>query len=151
MPTRSDGFPARLLMTALALVWLAVTAVTAAASRSPVASKTDTAAVTQTTGFAGDETCATCHDTEAKGLHATLHGKAQNTTTPAAQEGRSCETCHGPGQKHVESGNKADIKQFTALSARDANDACLSCHAKKSAHSTFEGSMHDARNRRRRS
>ena len=146
MPTRSDGFPARLLMTAFTLVWLAVTGVAAAGSRSPAAPKNDAAAVTQTTGFVGDETCATCHDTEAKALRATLHGKAQNTNTPAAQECRACETCHGPGQKHVDSGNKADIKRFAALSAREANDACLSCHAKKATHSAFEGSMHDARN-----
>ncbi|HZR25677.1 MAG TPA: DmsE family decaheme c-type cytochrome [Vicinamibacterales bacterium] len=100
----------------------------------------------QTTGFVGDETCSTCHDSQAKGLHETLHGKAQNSKTPAAKNGQACETCHGAGQKHVESGNKADIKRFNALSARDANDACLSCHAKNASHVEFQGSMHDARN-----
>lgn len=143
MRTRGDGFPARLLATALVFLCVMAIGLAAAGSRNPSAPKT--ASVTQTTGFVGDETCATCHESEGKGLHATLHGKAQNSKTPAAQNGQSCETCHGPGQKHVESSKKEDIRRFTALSARDANETCLSCH-NKGAHADWQGSMHDARN-----
>ena len=119
-------------------------ALAAIGSKSATASKavpTDA----QTTGFVGDDTCATCHDTEAKAMRATLHGKSQNARTPAAKDGRACETCHGPGQKHVDSGKKEDIKRFTVMSAREANDTCLSCHVKGN-HSEWQGSMHDARN-----
>jgi DmsE family decaheme c-type cytochrome len=144
MRTRGDGFPARLLATALATLGVAVIGLAAADSRSTPAPKAP--AVTQTTGLVGDETCATCHETQAKGLHESLHGKAQNSKTPAATEGQACETCHGPGQKHVDSGKKEDIKRFNVLPARDANDTCLSCHAKNASHVEFQGSMHDARN-----
>src|SRR5579864_5040881 len=142
MPKRGDGFPARLLATALALVGVAVIGLTAASSRSPGTSAA--APAVQATGFVGDETCATCHDSEAKGFHESLHGKAQNSKTPAAKTGQACETCHGPGQKHVDSGKKEDIKRFSAISARDANETCVTCH-NRGEHAEFQGSMHDAR------
>jgi DmsE family decaheme c-type cytochrome len=145
MRTRGDGFPALLLATALATLSVAAIAPAAADSRSTPTPKS-AAAVTETAGLVGDETCATCHEGEAKALHNTLHGKAQNSKTPAATEGRACETCHGPGQKHVDSGKKEDIKRFNVLAAREANDTCLSCHAKNASHVEFQGSMHDARN-----
>jgi DmsE family decaheme c-type cytochrome len=147
MSIRSDGFPARRLATALTILWATTIGLAAAGARSAPAPKAAApAAITQTTGFVGDETCATCHDTQAKALHQTLHGKAQNAKTPAARNGQACETCHGPGQKHVDSSKKEDIRRFTAMSAREANDTCLSCHAKGGAHTEWQGSMHDARN-----
>lgn len=144
MPNQWDGFPARLSATALAVVCLGIIGLAAANSKSSSAASA-AAGAAQTTGFVGDETCAGCHDTEANAMRHTLHGKAQNTRTPAAKNGQACETCHGPGQKHVESGNKADIKRFNALPAREANNACLSCHSKGN-HAEWQGSMHDARN-----
>ncbi len=144
MSNRRDGVDARLVATALAVLSLAAIGVAAAESKATPAPGAAIDAV-QTTGFVGDETCATCHDTEAKAMGETLHGKSQNPRTPAARDGRACETCHGAGQKHVDSGKKEDIRRFSALSARDANDACLSCHNKGN-HAEWQGSMHDARN-----
>ena len=137
MRKRSDGFPARPLVTALVLVCSAAISLAAASGRA--------APSPQTAGLVGDDTCATCHDSEAKGLHQTLHGKAQNVRTPAAKTGQTCETCHGPGQKHVDSGKKEDIRRFNVMSARTVNETCLTCHNKGS-HANFLGGMHDARN-----
>jgi DmsE family decaheme c-type cytochrome len=165
MRKRSDGFPARQLVTALALVCTAAItmaaaqglaspaagggAVQAATLSAPTAGlsrrSSEGAKADQSTGYVGDDTCTTCHDTEGKALHQTLHGKAQNTRTPAAKTGQACETCHGPGQAHVETGDKTKIKRFTAMSAKDVNGTCLSCHT-KGGHVNFEGGMHDARN-----
>jgi DmsE family decaheme c-type cytochrome len=156
MQRRSDGFPAKVLVAALVFAWamaIGVAAATASATVPPNAppaapaanAVTASAPAAQASGFVGDETCATCHESEQKGLHNTLHGKSQNAKTPAARAGQSCETCHGPGQAHVESGDPAKIKRFEKISARAANDACLSCHS-KGAHATWQGSMHDARN-----
>ena len=148
MRKRSDGFPARQLATALVLVCLGAIAMAAKApAPGPTRPSPAGATASQVTGIVGDETCATCHDSEAKGLHQTLHGKSQNGKTPAAKAGQACETCHGPGQKHVDSGKKDDIVRFATLKARDANDACLSCHAKNATHAAgWQGSLHDARN-----
>ena len=144
MPRRRVGFPAGLLVTALVVAWGMTAGLATASSGPPSPSPAPPAA--QASGFVGDETCATCHESEGKGLPQTLHGKAQNVRTPAAKNGQTCETCHGPGQKHVDSGNKEDIKRFSALSARDVNATCLTCHEKNSAHTQWQGSMHDARN-----
>jgi len=144
MTLRSDGFPARTLVTALALVWISAAGV-AAASERPATPRSIPSAPAQPANFVGDETCATCHESEGKSLNATLHGKAQNVRTPAGRTGQACETCHGPGQKHVDSGKKEDIRRFTAMSARDVNGTCLTCHS-KGAHADWNGSMHDARN-----
>src|SRR5262249_46421014 len=132
MNSRRDGFPARTLVTGLARVWCAAIGVTGASGgpqtlqpSGPLASHSATAAAAthsaapppsdpaQANNFVGEETCVTCHEAEGKSIHATLHGKAQNARTPAGKTaGQSCEVCHGPGQKHVDSGNKEDIHRF---------------------------------------
>src|SRR5258708_6418383 len=128
MRLRSDGFPAMTLVTALAIAW--AIGIGLAAGQAPTGSTAPPAATTparivapapasadaQASGFVGDETCTTCHEREGKGLGATLHGKAQNVRTPAAKTGQSCETCHGPGQAHVDTGDKSKIKRFNAMS-----------------------------------
>ncbi len=138
-----------MLVTALAVAWC--TAVSLAAAGGPPADGPSKTASTPgangaavAAGYVGDETCTTCHEKEGTTLHTTLHGRAQNVRTPAGS-GRSCETCHGPGQAHAESGEKTAIKRFTAMAPRDVNATCLSCHTKGS-HAEWQGSMHDARN-----
>jgi DmsE family decaheme c-type cytochrome len=149
MRTRRDGFPATLLAAALVLAWIAaIGLVPAHAAADQPAAHAAAAAAPQSApenGFVGDETCATCHEGPAKSLHASLHGKAQNVRTPAARTGQSCETCHGAGQKHVDSGKKEDIRRFNVMKARDVNATCLSCHNKGS-HANWQGGQHDARN-----
>lgn len=154
MRRRSDGFPARPLVTALVLVCSAAIGMAVASARAAAAPAMPSAAHSAKAAapagapagdFVGDDTCTTCHESQGKSLTHTLHGKSQNEHTPAAKTGQTCETCHGPGQKHVDSGKKEDIRRFTTLSARDANDTCLSCHS-KGPHANWQGSMHDARN-----
>ena len=160
MRHRSSGLSAHTLVATLALVWMMTVGVVAAAGGPPAvatarsvasssssssSSSPSSAAAPQAGNFVGDETCVTCHESEGKSLSATLHGKAQNVRTPAGRAGQSCETCHGPGQKHVDSGRKEDIRRFDAMSPRDVNGTCVSCHS-KGAHAEWQGSMHDARN-----
>src|SRR6476646_587558 len=151
MARRSDGFPAALLVTALVFVWSAAVAVAATDSKP---GSTQTAAVAthpaatndangQASGYVGADTCMTCHETEGKGLHGTLHGKAQKPRTPMSARG--CESCHGPGQAHAESGGDiTKIKRFSTMTPRDASETCVSCHDRGS-HQNWKGSMHDAR------
>ena len=91
-------------------------------------------------GYVGEQTCLTCHtDQRVAGAHA----RPQDPRSPAATQG--CESCHGPGQKHAESGDPALIARFAAMSARDANATCVSCH-NRGTHTQWAGSTHDARN-----
>jgi DmsE family decaheme c-type cytochrome len=96
-------------------------------------------------GFVGDDTCTTCHESEGASLHKSLHGKSRNTRTPAANVNQACETCHGAGREHSESGDATKIRRLTAMSPRDASEVCLGCHV-RSSHAMWKGSVHDARN-----
>jgi len=103
------------------------------------------AAPDQSAAFAGDDTCLACHEGQDKAIAASLHGKAQNARTPAARPNQSCESCHGPGKEHAETGDKTKIRVFQAMAPRDASDACTTCH-NRSTHALWKGSAHDSRN-----
>ena len=95
-------------------------------------------------GYVGEETCLTCHEDRAKGYHGSAHSRTQDPRTPAAAKG--CESCHGPGQAHVDGGgDKTKIKVMSAMAPREVSEACTSCH-NRSNHSEWAGSKHDARN-----
>jgi predicted CXXCH cytochrome family protein len=56
-------------------------------------------------------------------------------------KGVTCESCHGPGEAHVESGGDATkILQLSKMSPKQIDATCLSCHA--SAHPNFLRSDH---------
>jgi len=99
----------------------------------------------QDDNFVGNKACLTCHENQDKGLEKTLHGRSADVRTPAARADRMCETCHGPGKAHAESGDKKDIKSFKIMTASAANDTCMSCHANRTSHIQWSGSKHDAR------
>ena len=65
--------------------------------------------------YAGQQACLECHqdveDLKKQYVHSEIH----------------CETCHGPGQKHVLSGESADILKQTG------RDFCGLCHAMNAA------------------
>ncbi|HVL69835.1 MAG TPA: DmsE family decaheme c-type cytochrome [Vicinamibacterales bacterium] len=95
-------------------------------------------------GYVGDDSCLTCHEDKTKGYHGTPHARAQNVRTPGA--GAGCESCHGPGEKHVDSGGEvAFIKNPPKLKPAEASELCTTCH-NRSAHAEWDGSKHDARN-----
>ena len=138
MLKRSDGFPARRLVTALAIVW--ATGDRSRGSRQSTGSAPSATPVAAAAAALQPRhrhrrrkrpaSSATTPAPPATSLKArrctrTLHGKAQNARTPAAKTNQSCETCHGPGQAHVDTGDKTKIKRFTAMSPRDVNATCL--------------------------
>ena len=92
--------------------------------------------------YAGEDTCLTCHsDHSYKG---TVHGLASRPRTPAA--GKGCESCHGPGKAHAESGgDKTLIRRLNAMPPREASAVCTTCHTRAS-HALWDGSQHDQRN-----
>jgi nitrate/TMAO reductase-like tetraheme cytochrome c subunit len=65
--------------------------------------------------YAGQQACLECHqdveDLKAQDVHSDIH----------------CEACHGPGQKHVTSGDAADILKPSG------REFCGSCHAMNAA------------------
>ena len=94
--------------------------------------------------YAGEETCLSCHEDQKKGYHGSAHARALDPRSPAAASG--CESCHGPGQAHVEGGGDVTkIKRLGSMQPKDVNDTCLTCH-NRGDRAAWEGSAHDGRN-----
>lgn len=74
----------------------------------------------------GQEVCATCHADVAAQYGRSAHGWFPEDGQPGKVV--DCESCHGPGSAHVESGEAKDIRRFGSLKGRDASQPCLTCH-----------------------
>ena len=94
-------------------------------------------------GYAGSDTCLACHTDQGETLKGTQHAQARNPRSPAAAQG--CESCHGPGQAHVDDDAKGNMRKFSEMPAAETNASCLTCHNRGN-HAGWEGSAHDRRN-----
>ena len=115
----------------------------AQAPATPQPPATQPAPPTLPAGYAGADTCATCHTAQEASLKGVPHGQAKNPRSPAAAHG--CETCHGPGQAHVDDDKNGQMRSFKTLSASEISATCLTCHNRGN-HAGWEGSAHDRRN-----
>lgn len=95
----------------------------------------------------GADTCLLCHNTpKVKAIFSTPHAVMADSRTPFAHQ--QCETCHGPGNRHIQPPPKG--KQRTPMpffapnspaSVAQENAVCLTCH--KDAHRmAWQGSVH---------
>jgi DmsE family decaheme c-type cytochrome len=92
--------------------------------------------------YVGQDTCLTCHETQT--YKGTMHALVSNPRTPAS--GRGCESCHGPGKAHAESGgDTSKIVRLAQMKPQEASAACTSCHD-RGTHALWSGSQHDQRN-----
>jgi DmsE family decaheme c-type cytochrome len=101
------------------------------------------AAAQPAAGYAGSDTCVVCHEDKETSLKGTPHAQAKNPRSPAAAHG--CESCHGPGQAHVDDDAKGHILKFGQMQPAEVNQSCLACHNRGN-HAAWEGSGHDRRN-----
>ena len=149
-------FMSMLFVAVTALLWTAgvsLTATPAVSSHSvPLNAPFETGMLEQSSApqpgganFVGDDTCTTCHEAEGRTLSSSMHGKSVNTRTPAAQTNGACETCHGPGREHAESGDRTKIRLFASIPPHEASAVCLTCHNRGN-HAGWEASAHEARN-----
>src|ERR671912_1877086 len=77
-------------------------------------------------GYAGSDTCVTCHTDQETSIKGSKHGQEKNPRTPAATLG--CESCHGPGQAHVDDDAKGHILKFAQMKPAEVTQTCLTCH-----------------------
>ena len=84
-------------------------------------------------GYAGSEACGLCHEDISKAFASTPH-HGLDTNKKRGFEGRSCEACHGPAQKHTESASAEDIRNPGKLAAAAADKICMSCHLNEPTH-----------------
>ena len=78
-------------------------------------------------GYAGAEACMACHEDIASAFAKSPHHRL-SVDAKRGWEGRACEACHGPGEKHAESGDPTLIRDPAKLAAAAADKICLTCH-----------------------
>lgn len=92
-------------------------------------------------GTINNEDCAVCHEDLAKAFEKNTHAILEKS--PQFNLKNSCESCHGPGQAHVDaSGDKTKIIGFKGTAAKEYNKQCLACHQKGHELQGFKGSLH---------
>ncbi|HEX8950035.1 MAG TPA: DmsE family decaheme c-type cytochrome, partial [Dissulfurispiraceae bacterium] len=97
-------------------------------------------------GFVGAETCRGCHEKQYDSYARTVHSK-KYVKGPAFQG--ACETCHGPGKRHVEKGGGrgVDIFAYGANVDPKAKSAkCLECHEEAKPLEFWDRSRHTLNN-----
>jgi hypothetical protein len=73
------------------------------------------AAETQKAEPSGNEVCLSCHEKTAAG----------NPESPHLRSPVRCDSCHGDGAKHAETGDPKAIRSFKS---HPAAEVCMSCH-----------------------
>ncbi len=91
--------------------------------------------------YVGTDTCKTCHEDQAKSYDKGPHWKTA-LDKRHGPEWQGCESCHGPGKAHSESGDPEKIIRFGGLSREESSKRCLSCHEFGEEHSNFLRSQH---------
>lgn len=87
---------------------------------------------------ADDEDCALCHEDVAEAFVRSGHALA-----PGWNQNHGCQSCHGPGDDHMEEGGGLDnIIRPQLLSPREGSDNCLSCHQRQKNHFAGRGALH---------
>src|SRR5947209_2264370 len=105
-------------------------------------------AQTDVTGseYVGSETCKDCHAEIYANFATTPHWKT-TLDTRRGPRWQGCESCHGAGREHVQSGgDPAKIFSFKNVSPAKIVERCLDCHQYGEEHGNFLRSAHNSNN-----
>src|SRR5262245_42994405 len=69
--------------------------------------------------YVSSATCASCHEEVATKFARNPH-QILETDAKKGWKDQSCESCHGPGQAHVDAGDGTQINAYPKLPAREA-------------------------------
>jgi len=92
--------------------------------------------------YVGSNVCKTCHSDIWSNFYKNPHYKSI-ASGKEPQNRTGCESCHGPGQAHLEAhGGKASITAFSELAPARVLDACLRCHGETLSRANIRRSNH---------
>jgi DmsE family decaheme c-type cytochrome len=91
------------------------------------------AAVNQPAAYVGSEVCQACHEDTFNAIQKSPH-QAIERDKKRGWDGKTCESCHGPGSKHAESGSAEEIRNPAKLQAVEVDKTCLKCHLNQPTH-----------------
>ena len=91
------------------------------------------AAVNQPAAYVGSEVCQACHEDTFNAIQKSPH-QAIERDKKRGWDGKTCESCHGPGSKHAESGSAEEIRNPARLQAVEVDKTCLKCHLNQPTH-----------------
>ena len=85
--------------------------------------------------------CGDFHEDQSKAFPANPHARLPKLWRPtAAKPNALCESCHGDGAAHIESGGEKPL--IRGFQTRADSDTCLSCHLPRGDHSGLRGGIH---------
>ena len=111
-------------------------------TQKPVATKAVPGAAAEGQSYVGETKCLECHSEQLKGYEGSPHHRVADPRTPAAKQG--CESCHGPGSRHVEDPATFAVKNLNRLPPEEVSATCTTCH-NRGEHAFWDGSQHDSR------
>ena len=128
--TSDRGWPAR-SWPVLFLIWIgSLVAVFAAASVG--AQERAASSPPGQARYVGEKVCVACHVAENGNLSHTTHAKVFALNPKNDLQKQGCESCHGPGSKHIENASDhAALIGFTrewGTPVGKQNEQCLACH-----------------------
>lgn len=99
-------------------------------AQAPVASK---AADKQPAAYVGSEVCQACHEDIFNAILKSPHSVIESDKK-RGWDGKTCESCHGPGSRHAESGTAEEIRNPVKLGSGEVDKICLKCHLNQPTH-----------------
>ena len=92
--------------------------------------------------YVGSESCKECHEDQFKNFSGTKHSKLKDVAS-WKDKVVGCETCHGPGKKHLEDATTpGTIISFKNKNSKFISETCLACHAGKETHNNYRRGEH---------
>jgi DmsE family decaheme c-type cytochrome len=83
--------------------------------------------------YVGSEVCQACHEDIFNAIKSSPHGVIESDKK-RGWDGKTCESCHGPGSRHAESGTAEEIRNPAKLGPGEVDKTCLKCHLNQPTH-----------------
>jgi DmsE family decaheme c-type cytochrome len=91
--------------------------------------------------YVGSEVCQACHEDLFNAIQKSPHAVVA-TDKRRGWEGKTCESCHGPGSAHAETGSAEEIRNPAKLTPAEVDKTCLACHLNQTTHAGRIQSSH---------